>query len=222
MVRDGHWRTIGEEGERGAWEESVRLREGMFWARIGGGVVPAFIQARDSPRSSSTEERPSDEVFDRPLTRILRGKSSDLSTVSDKRVSFSEGIFTPKDLDAVNASNESARGGSAKVMATVAAPKPGPEESATDQTVINIAKEVTKDLHPVTAPEELVSQEPLSRPSSQERLTIITIPLHRRHHNYSSSSVAPLLFQVLHCIALARSLHTSTVSLRWNDRSTQH
>lgn len=26
---------------RGAWEECTRLRERMFWARIGGGVVPA-------------------------------------------------------------------------------------------------------------------------------------------------------------------------------------
>ncbi|KAI9759542.1 MAG: rab guanine nucleotide exchange factor S2 [Candelina submexicana] len=56
MVKDGHWRTDGEEGEKAAWEESVRLRERMFWARVGGGVVPAFINARDSPRSSTAEE----------------------------------------------------------------------------------------------------------------------------------------------------------------------
>ncbi|KAI9716096.1 MAG: hypothetical protein M1812_005523 [Candelaria pacifica] len=56
MVKDGHWRTHGEEGEKGVWEESVRLRERMFWARVGGGVVPTFIHARDSPRSSTAEE----------------------------------------------------------------------------------------------------------------------------------------------------------------------
>ncbi|KZF20513.1 Sec2p-domain-containing protein, partial [Xylona heveae TC161] len=44
MVRDGHWRAVGEEGEKAAWEECVRLRERMFWTRIGGGVVPAFVQ----------------------------------------------------------------------------------------------------------------------------------------------------------------------------------
>ncbi|KAI9779851.1 MAG: rab guanine nucleotide exchange factor S2 [Geoglossum umbratile] len=57
MVKDGHWRIEGEEGEKAAWEECVRLRERMFWARIGGGVVPAFVpisvHVRDSPRSSS-------------------------------------------------------------------------------------------------------------------------------------------------------------------------
>lgn len=42
MVRDGHWRAGSEEEQKGAWEESVRLRERMFWARLGGGVVPAM------------------------------------------------------------------------------------------------------------------------------------------------------------------------------------
>lgn len=40
MVKDGHWRADGEDAEKAAWEESVRLREQMFWSRIGGGVVP--------------------------------------------------------------------------------------------------------------------------------------------------------------------------------------
>ena len=52
MVKDGHWRADGVQAETLAWEESVRLRERMFWARIGGGVIPAFVRARDSPRSS--------------------------------------------------------------------------------------------------------------------------------------------------------------------------
>ncbi|GAB1727103.1 hypothetical protein NU195Hw_g8021t1 [Hortaea werneckii] len=40
MVRDGHWRCESEGEARGAWEEATRLRERMFWARLGGGVVP--------------------------------------------------------------------------------------------------------------------------------------------------------------------------------------
>ncbi len=55
MVKDGHWRTDGAQAEVAAWEESVRLRERMFWARIGGGVVPASTRARDTPRSSVEE-----------------------------------------------------------------------------------------------------------------------------------------------------------------------
>jgi len=41
MVKDGHWRADNADSERAAWEESVRLRDQMFWSRIGGGVVPA-------------------------------------------------------------------------------------------------------------------------------------------------------------------------------------
>ena len=52
MVKDGHWRADCVQAEALAWEESVRLREHMFWARIGGGVIPAFVRARDSSRSS--------------------------------------------------------------------------------------------------------------------------------------------------------------------------
>jgi hypothetical protein len=51
MVAAGHWRAESEDDKKSAWEESVRLRERMFWARIGGGVVPAFIPLRESPRS---------------------------------------------------------------------------------------------------------------------------------------------------------------------------
>ncbi|KAI1311206.1 hypothetical protein F5Y03DRAFT_323812 [Xylaria venustula] len=41
MVKDGHWRADNADSERAAWEESVKLRDQMFWSRIGGGVVPA-------------------------------------------------------------------------------------------------------------------------------------------------------------------------------------
>ncbi len=40
MIKEGHWRANDEETEQAAWEECVRLREQMFWARIGGGVLP--------------------------------------------------------------------------------------------------------------------------------------------------------------------------------------
>lgn len=52
MVRDGHWRAETEDEQNSAWDESVRLRERMFWARLGGGVVP--VTRRDVPDSPST------------------------------------------------------------------------------------------------------------------------------------------------------------------------
>ncbi|KAL1896374.1 rab guanine nucleotide exchange factor S2 [Sporothrix stenoceras] len=43
MIKEGHWRAADEEAEQAAWEECVRLREHMFWARIGGGMLPAGV-----------------------------------------------------------------------------------------------------------------------------------------------------------------------------------
>lgn len=70
MLKDGHWRTDDEESEKAAWEESVRLREQMFWCRMGGGVVPTphvhhhNIHSGDlkSPRLSEEERRELEEL----------------------------------------------------------------------------------------------------------------------------------------------------------------
>lgn len=62
MVKDGHWRADDPNHERAAWEESVRLREQMFWSRIGGGVVPTSQSdmALDGIRSGRpSQEKPS-------------------------------------------------------------------------------------------------------------------------------------------------------------------
>ncbi|KAG5950613.1 hypothetical protein E4U53_004756 [Claviceps sorghi] len=48
VVKDGHWRADDEDQEKAAWVESVRLRDQMFWARIGGGVVPVSHDAAAS------------------------------------------------------------------------------------------------------------------------------------------------------------------------------
>lgn len=57
MVAAGHWRAETEEEKKTAWEESVRLRERMFWTRVGGGVVPAFVPLRDSPQSTAFADK---------------------------------------------------------------------------------------------------------------------------------------------------------------------
>ena len=65
MIKDGYWRTDGAQSEAIAWEESVRLRERMFWSRIGGGVVPAFLRVREeTPRSSTEDDKPNPSLAD--------------------------------------------------------------------------------------------------------------------------------------------------------------
>ncbi|KAH6630082.1 hypothetical protein B0J18DRAFT_407379 [Chaetomium sp. MPI-SDFR-AT-0129] len=58
IVKDGHWRfaVAGDDEDaewKAAWEESVRLREQMFWSRMGGGVVPVGGHGRQFSGSES-------------------------------------------------------------------------------------------------------------------------------------------------------------------------
>jgi hypothetical protein len=62
MVAAGHWRAETEEEKKSTWEESVRLRERMFWTRVGGGVVPSFVPLRDSPRSPTFADKPEERM----------------------------------------------------------------------------------------------------------------------------------------------------------------
>lgn len=43
MVRDGVVKIADLQDEHEAWDEIIRLRERLFWARLAGGVVPAFV-----------------------------------------------------------------------------------------------------------------------------------------------------------------------------------
>ncbi|CAD6498918.1 BgTH12-04574, partial [Blumeria graminis f. sp. triticale] len=53
ILKDGYWRCDDEESERAAWDESIRLREQMFWCRVGGGVVPVMNHQQEFMKSSS-------------------------------------------------------------------------------------------------------------------------------------------------------------------------
>ncbi|KAI1050202.1 hypothetical protein LB506_001184 [Fusarium annulatum] len=84
MVKDGHWRADNEDHEKAAWEESVRLREQMFWSRIGGGVIPCIpaplsVDIEKSPRNSHDGSVRSDHLevpgFQTPPMTIERTRS---------------------------------------------------------------------------------------------------------------------------------------------------
>lgn len=48
LILDGHVRPGDADEEKDVWEETVRLRERMFWSRIAGGIVPVFSQPAES------------------------------------------------------------------------------------------------------------------------------------------------------------------------------
>jgi hypothetical protein len=103
MVAAGHWRAETEEEKKNAWEESVRLRERMFWNRVGGGVVPAFIPMRDSPRSptfaEATKTRTSEESDQSVEIAVEAPKTEDdpfqaTTEEQEKRVSIGKTVIS--------------------------------------------------------------------------------------------------------------------------------
>jgi Rab guanine nucleotide exchange factor SEC2 len=72
MMRDGVVRCADKEEEQEAWEELVRLRERLFWARMAGGVVPSFVERiseKTSPLTASSREASHEAEFELTKTR---------------------------------------------------------------------------------------------------------------------------------------------------------
>ncbi|GAB7339666.1 hypothetical protein MBLNU457_6248t2 [Dothideomycetes sp. NU457] len=125
MVRDGLWRAKTDEEVKTAWEESVRLREKMFWARMGGGVIPAILRAEPSPglekqkismdSRKSVDSRLSDEVAGTVKLQIPRRADDPFkSDKQEKRVSIGKKMIERKSLDGavdIRAAAEAQNGG---------------------------------------------------------------------------------------------------------------
>ncbi|KAH9883634.1 hypothetical protein F4778DRAFT_775062 [Xylariomycetidae sp. FL2044] len=82
MVKDGHWRADDADAERVAWEESVRLREQMFWSRIGGGVVPVHNTNGHACGVGEKSARPSQEA----LRSSAEGPEKSIAVVPESAV----------------------------------------------------------------------------------------------------------------------------------------
>ena len=61
MIREGIVKCGDRKEEEEAWEELVRMRERLFWARMAGGVVPAFLPSiKNSPVVKTDGATPSE------------------------------------------------------------------------------------------------------------------------------------------------------------------
>lgn len=150
ILKDGHWRADDGESERAAWEESVRLREQMFWCRIGGGVVPAHHTSDPSrsPRISEDERKEQERKLSEELERTGEIQPKDITPVpvtsknseSTKEVQMREdtastaGAVAPNLVPAVEPLHEAT--GSAGE--DVAAPKPRDATRDSTQSVSSL------------------------------------------------------------------------------------
>lgn len=152
IVKDGHWRVDDVDAERATWEESVRLREQMFWCRIGGGVVPA---SHAHAHSASVDEKcaPVRHETPRAPAEIESHVKSDVS--SDE---------TAQALPAPTTTGGSA--GPTTEVGTRATPKPATPaepaiESATEPATEPVAEPVVEL---VTEPVVESAAEPVAEP----------------------------------------------------------
>lgn len=151
VLKDGHWRADDEESEKAAWEESVRLREQMFWCRIGGGVVPVHSHHSDlsrSPRVSEDERREQEAKLSDELQRTGKIQPKDVTPVV-------EGLSTsdaPKRTSKASARDDTAEGLWQAAQDDAVAPSPV-ERSTEDeacQTSADAPSEQESTKHNVT------------------------------------------------------------------------
>ena len=80
MIRDGVVKCGDKTEELEAWDELVRLRERLFWARMAGGVVPSFVKithekTTESPAVGTPSHENAPDI--RPQTPIAKRTDSE-------------------------------------------------------------------------------------------------------------------------------------------------
>jgi hypothetical protein len=172
LIVDGHLRNADDDDEREAWEETIRLRERLFWARLGGGVVPAFMQRKDDASTSANE---SPRLPDRPLITTNGVLARDLDKIEDPfsskadRASIGNTVISINGIvtSSTESSNEQPNGaskGDDAVSPTNGVDQPDKSLTPRPTTPVNCG---LNTLSPVVTPK---------RPRSVESALQVTIP----------------------------------------------
>ncbi|CRG82953.1 Rab guanine nucleotide exchange factor sec2 [Talaromyces islandicus] len=137
MILDGHVHVEDVEEEREAWEETIRLRERLFWSRLGGGVVPSFTSPDESEKSLPTDPATTDSNLPapEPVTEtppVLPAKDVDEGHDCPP-------LLPPKDNEAEAAVDVDADASDVKEVSIsgtiISTEKPGDEKEITNQEV---------------------------------------------------------------------------------------
>jgi hypothetical protein len=181
MVAAGHWRAETEQEKKNTWEESVRLRERMFWSRLGGGVIPSFLPTRESPRSATFPNGDGGPVRQSEESHISDGKLLDsaVDVTSSPRAprKSEEDPFRIKEEDKVNVKRVS-------IGKTVIAnepelePQPEPVEILTKEEEKNIEQEAEAQLQSeVRKSLEIKKPSALQNSSALQRQRSVSSPI---------------------------------------------
>ncbi|KAJ5377738.1 uncharacterized protein N7496_005147 [Penicillium cataractarum] len=86
LILDGHLRAGDVDEEKEIWEETIRLRERMFWSRIAGGIVPlvaAPVESRSDPEITETSISVPDDHHLHPDNAVVDLNPVDVSPRSE-------------------------------------------------------------------------------------------------------------------------------------------
>jgi hypothetical protein len=170
IVKDGHWRADDEDAEKAAWEESVRLREQMFWSRIGGGVVPVGQNQHARHLSSSSvapSPRPSHEGAQRPgepakqFLELPKTPEQERSreSIEAALVGARETVETAEPAEAIEAAQQPT---TEEAVETV--------EQSTTEEPLAAEQQPTDGPTEVAPAEQLVEQPPADQPPTEQPL----------------------------------------------------
>ncbi|TGO16446.1 hypothetical protein BTUL_0028g00480 [Botrytis tulipae] len=155
VLKEGHWRGEDEESDKAAWEESVRLRERMFWCRVGGGVIPCVQswnqESSRSPRLSDDERR-----------RKISGES-------DRSIEIIPRDITPtSELSPVNVTGFGRRSGDGEIL-------PSPLREEVERTDVPIADSELENRE-VERTDVPIADSELENREAEKETAVATVP----------------------------------------------
>ncbi|KAL4991551.1 hypothetical protein BDW68DRAFT_174109 [Aspergillus falconensis] len=86
LILDGHIHAEEPDELQEAWEETVRLRERMFWSRIGGGIVPTFAQTTAPEERSEVHQADIDSFIEKPVVQIQPSDDIQDTAIAQEKV----------------------------------------------------------------------------------------------------------------------------------------
>ncbi|KAF7717284.1 Uncharacterized protein PECH_007563 [Penicillium ucsense] len=190
LILDGHLRAGDAEDEKEIWEETVRLRERMFWSRIAGGVVPVIhdpVEANSilEPTVISQDHLQSNGSFGHPID----GANSELRIVD----------VSPRPVEAATQKHGNARPATPEItsseresnMENASSPPQRRDSVSTDQSVYEEAPVELLDV-PERAPQDEVSSA-LETETSGDHVTSSGGPISSPRMPSSRQDVEPIV-----------------------------
>lgn len=146
ILKDGHWRVDDDESEKAAWEESVRLREQMFWCRMGGGVVPTHHARTDpgsSPRVSGDSRMEQEKELNEEVERTGEIIPKDVTPVIDQGpIRSAKAAVEESSKDVASGGTAESLGQAAKEDVAASSPTVRPSDEASPEVTTEMSNNV--------------------------------------------------------------------------------